>query len=541
MANFDRIEQLRSDILFSVAQATGWMKPAEKIFAIQSAGLWNDVRPRDRTDLLMAAGAYADAIPDYAALSHWRKVGDAYFAMGRLAEARENYERGENLRGDDYMAWRGGPDRDRLIALAVVREDWAEVLRQIRKAEPDPFGPTQVIFAGSTRAKGPLIKICAHAAVAVGDDAMAREMCAYFGLTKNDVAVFFTHARSGAYAKEAQKFASLPMLRVVSRTVEQITRDGATERATDVANFLKSLGYDFSDACSSFALWLERGDDGALAQVVFWLTRSGSFELLKTCLAALTNDAGIYGARSERLTAFYCSHPWITRSSMPELLRGLIAAHSLPPPIVLLSCVLQNSASIVSDIEKGVFDPHRADPLTQIRAHPEWAEAIIAERIREERVASLWSALCAEAARQPHGDIRKSPAFSALCNDLASELQSAWARDLDRIRWKSEEAVYLALQSILPEVRIARHAMPSWLAPQHLDMFLPDARIAIEFQGEQHFRPIAIFGGEAGFEATVRRDGNKARLCQLAGIRLVYIRYDDDVPVRLKEIAALAG
>ncbi|MBU7590888.1 MAG: hypothetical protein KAF42_16955, partial [Sphingopyxis terrae] len=425
MAYFDRTEQLRSDILFSVAQATGWLKPAEKIFAIRSAGLWDEVRPRDRTDLLMAAGAYADAIPDYAALSHWRKVGDAYFAMGRHGEARENYERGENVRGDDYMAWRGGPDRDRPIALAVVRAGWAEGLQQIRKAEPDPFGPSQVIFAGSSRAKGPLIKVCAHAAVAVGDEAMAREMRAYFGLKDKEVAVFLAHARSGAYAKDAQKFASLPMLRVAPRSAEEIIRDGGTDRATEVTNFLKSLGDDFNDACSSFALWLERGDEGALAQVVFWLTRSGSFELLKSCLAALTNEAGIYGAASERLTGFYCSHPWITRSSMRELLRGLTAAQSVPPANVLLSCVLQNSASIVSDIEKGVFDPHRTDPLTPIRAHPEWAEAVVAKRIRDGKVASLWSAMCAEAGRQLHGDIRKGPAFSALCDDLASELQSA--------------------------------------------------------------------------------------------------------------------
>lgn len=540
LASFDRVEALRSDLLFSVALATGWLKPAEKIFAIRSAGLWNEVRARDRTDLLMAAGAYEEAIPDYAALHHWRKVGDACFAMGRLDEARQYYERGENVRGEDYMAWRGGPDHDRLIALALTREDWTEVLRLIRKAEPDPFGPSQVIFAGSNRAKGPLIKVSAHAAIAAGDVDMARDMRGYFGLAAKEVTVFLEHARSGAYAKDVLKFSNPPMLRVAPRTIGEILIEGATDRAKSAADFMTSLRDDFGEASSNFAAWYERRDEAALSRVVFWLTRSGSFEILKCCLASLSNEAGVYHGGGERLILFYTAHPWITRASMRELLRALVAGRTVPTPGVLLSCVLQNSASIISDIEKGIFDPHRSDPLTVMRGHPDWAESIIGECVMRGTVDPFWATLCAEAAQQPYADVRKGAAFSALCDYLADELQSAWKRDLDVVRWKSEESAYLALQSLLQGVSLARHAMPSWLAPQHLDIFLPEAGLAIEYQGEQHFRPIGIFGGEAGFEATARRDRNKARLCQLAGVRLEYIRFDDDVSVRLKDIAALA-
>lgn len=538
MVSRERVDDLRADILYSVALAAGWLKPAEKIFAVESAGLWDELRQRDRTDLLMSAGAYAEAVPDFAALSHWRKVGDAYFAMGEHDEARQYYRRGENIRGEDYMAFRNGPDQDRLMALAILREDWADVLQLIRDAEPNPFGSTDVVFAGSSRAKGPLIKICAHAAVAAGDDAMPREMRRFFGLSAAEVAVFLEHAGSGAYAKDARKFANPPMLRIAPRSMKEIRREGGTDRARAAADLLRTLEAGFRGACSNLEHWLQRGEEAALEAAVYWITQSGSFDLAKSCLAAVSNQTGLYHVGGERLILFYSAHPWITRASMRELLAALVATRAVPAPAVLLSCALQNSASIMSDIEKGIFDPDRVDPLTPVRAHAGWAESILGACIADGKVGPLWSDLCREAAEQPYSDIRRGKPFSALCDLLTAELLTAWQRDMESVRWKGEEAAYLALRALLPNARIMRHAMPSWLAPQHLDIFLPDAGVAIEYQGEQHYRPIAIFGGDAGFAATVRRDRNKARLCELAGVRLEFIRFDEDVPQRLREISS---
>jgi len=90
---------------------------------------------------------------------------------------------------------------------------------------------------------------------------------------------------------------------------------------------------------------------------------------------------------------------------------------------------------------------------------------------------------------------------------------------------------------MLPAVEIVQHASPVWLAPQHLDIYLPAHKVAIEYQGEQHYRPIEIFGGTEGFEATVRRDEAKRRLCALARVRLEYIHFADDLNARLQQIA----
>ena len=77
-----RFSELRTSVVYAVALASGWLTPAEKVHALRKAGVWDHARSRDQTDLLLAAGAYEEAIPRYAAFGHWRKVGDAQLALG---------------------------------------------------------------------------------------------------------------------------------------------------------------------------------------------------------------------------------------------------------------------------------------------------------------------------------------------------------------------------------------------------------------------------------------------------------------------------
>ena len=67
----------------------------------------------------------------------------------------------------------------------------------------------------------------------------------------------------------------------------------------------------------------------------------------------------------------------------------------------------------------------------------------------------------------------------------------------------------------------------NWLGLQSLDFYLPDYNVAIECQGEQHFKPVD-FGGkgkewaETSYEENVRRDEYKQKLCIENGITLLY-------------------
>ena len=72
-------------------------------------------------------------------------------------------------------------------------------------------------------------------------------------------------------------------------------------------------------------------------------------------------------------------------------------------------------------------------------------------------------------------------------------------------------------------------ASPEFLRRLRLDIYLPDLRLAIEHQGEQHYRALDVFGGEQAHGETLKRDQLKRDQCAASGIDLVEIR--DDAPI----------
>lgn len=61
--------------------------------------------------------------------------------------------------------------------------------------------------------------------------------------------------------------------------------------------------------------------------------------------------------------------------------------------------------------------------------------------------------------------------------------------------------------------------------PLPFDFYIPDLKIAIEFQGEQHYAPIKLFGGEDDFEKRVKYDTIKRDFCYNNEIKLIYVPY----------------
>ena len=88
--------------------------------------------------------------------------------------------------------------------------------------------------------------------------------------------------------------------------------------------------------------------------------------------------------------------------------------------------------------------------------------------------------------------------------------------------WIQESELFHRVSVEWPRLRVVQHGRPSWLGRQHLDIWLPDANVAVEYQGAQHSSAIAYFGGEEGFREAQRRDRRKAELCHENGCRLLY-------------------
>ncbi len=69
---------------------------------------------------------------------------------------------------------------------------------------------------------------------------------------------------------------------------------------------------------------------------------------------------------------------------------------------------------------------------------------------------------------------------------------------------------------------------------QSVDIYVPEIPLAIEYQGQQHYEPIALFGGEEGFKLTCSRDEKKRALLARHKVPLLEWRYD--VPITREEL-----
>jgi len=86
-----------------------------------------------------------------------------------------------------------------------------------------------------------------------------------------------------------------------------------------------------------------------------------------------------------------------------------------------------------------------------------------------------------------------------------------------------------------------RELSPSWLRGQRLDIYVPSKRIAFEYQGEQHYQPIAVYGGAEGLVKGQRQDQRKRELCAANGVTLIEWKYTMPISqeMLLKELARL--
>jgi len=71
------------------------------------------------------------------------------------------------------------------------------------------------------------------------------------------------------------------------------------------------------------------------------------------------------------------------------------------------------------------------------------------------------------------------------------------------------------------------------IKPLPFDFYLPNYNICVEFDGEQHYKPIEYFGGKKMFELRVKHDNIKNGYCQRNNIELLRIPYYEDVEEKL--------
>lgn len=70
----------------------------------------------------------------------------------------------------------------------------------------------------------------------------------------------------------------------------------------------------------------------------------------------------------------------------------------------------------------------------------------------------------------------------------------------------------------------------------YYDFYLPKHNTLIEYNGLQHYKPVAFFGGKKGFEYLKQRDEIKKQYCLDNNINLFILSYNDNIEEKLKTL-----
>ena len=100
-------------------------------------------------------------------------------------------------------------------------------------------------------------------------------------------------------------------------------------------------------------------------------------------------------------------------------------------------------------------------------------------------------------------------------------------------RWKTEELVYNIVKKLYHQYKVVYQYHPYFLktakGSMSYDVYICGLKIAIEYQGKQHFEPVEYFGGKEHYDKQIERDKLKLQLSEANGVKLIYINYWEDV------------
>lgn len=126
---------------------------------------------------------------------------------------------------------------------------------------------------------------------------------------------------------------------------------------------------------------------------------------------------------------------------------------------------------------------------------------------------------------------------------LANENSFRVSRDLPKIGegWIAETDLFYQIKSAFSHLEVIHHGKPEWLGKQHVDIWIPEHNIGIEYHGEQHYQPIALFGGEEAFIKTNERDERKRNLFEENKASLIEVQNGYEIDDVLFEIESIIG
>lgn len=96
-----------------------------------------------------------------------------------------------------------------------------------------------------------------------------------------------------------------------------------------------------------------------------------------------------------------------------------------------------------------------------------------------------------------------------------------------KTRWINEQKLYNLIRLSYSDAVYQFH--PVWLGQQSLDIYIPSLKIAVEYQGRQHYEAVDFFGGEDGLKKRQELDQRKRKCCTENQVQLLEWPYTTPV------------
>lgn len=319
-------------------------------------------------------------------------------------------------------------------------------------------------------------------------------------------------------------------------------RKGGTSRAQHVADYIRNADSLLERAQDALEEFGSTGDDAALERFIRAVTGSGITEISRSFLfSALGHDSFLRAhVPPERLIRLLSCHPIMDRRHLGTLLDLRFRFGQPLSAENILTGLFQSLGRlpIQNGTGAGLHD------VADLAACREWARVRLDQWLREkatgrvEEVAAVWRDGRARPAPHPFCSgvvcLPESPRnmreWEELMREALEWLRARWRREIGSSRWVMENQLFQIMRRRLKGIEVIQHARPTWIEPQHLDVWVPEAGMAVEYMGRQHFEPLGYFGGESAFREIVVRDRKKAELCRENGVELIRIRFDEDSP-----------
>lgn len=93
--------------------------------------------------------------------------------------------------------------------------------------------------------------------------------------------------------------------------------------------------------------------------------------------------------------------------------------------------------------------------------------------------------------------------------------------------WVTETTLYNIIVSLFPKLKVLHHYRGFELQRLELDIWIPEIQVAIEYQGEQHYKVVKHWGGEEGLKKRMENDKKKKRLCEELGYVLIEFKFSE--------------